>query len=545
MNDVEVLVVGTGAAGLAAAVAAHDQGAAVGLLERGALVGGTSALSGGIVWVPGNPEARELGVDDSVEKALGYLEVLAHGTADLAVARVWLESGGDLLDFLARSTPISLHLVPGLPDKHPEHAGGLVGGGRAMEPSAFAFGDLGEWQHRIAKGGLPSHLMLTEMPAGGGTGGISDAELERREQADVRSLGQALIGGLLKACLERGIEPQLEHRARLVEHSDRGFTVTCDAPIGTQVITCRSLVIASGGFEGNPELTTAFLRGPMAASAGIATNSGDGLLMAMSLGAKLGTMAEAWWAPVIEVPTADGRVEVELTQRERTVPGSIMVNSTGRRFCNEATNYNSLGSAFHMMDPRRFDYPNDPAWVVLDDACLRRYGFLGQHAQRAVSQSGEPSDAPDWLVAADTLEELADRIGVPAAQLAATVEEWNEGCEKGVDPLFRRGESAYERFNGDHAREGTLATLGPLTTGPFHAARVRLGCLGTKGGPRTDADGQVFAVTDQVIPGLYAAGNAMAGITGRAYTGAGGTLGPALTFGMRAGRHAAGHALNY
>ncbi|MGV1047025.1 MAG: FAD-dependent oxidoreductase [Solirubrobacterales bacterium] len=534
-----VIVVGTGAAGLATAVAARDEGAEVVLLERAELIGGTSAVSGGVVWVVGNAEAREAGVEDGVELALEYLSSLAHGTADLDLARVWFERGPELVDWLAASTPIQLKLVPGLPDKHPEHPGGLTEGGRAMEPTPFPFSELGEWADRVARSGLPSHLMLTEIPAGGGDGAIDEAEMASRVERDVRSLGQALVGGLLKACLDRGVEPRLSTRALAVARDGDQLRLTVESDGRTEELEADAVVLASGGFESNPALVEAFLRGPIVGSAGVDTNFGEGLMIAMSQGAKLGNMAEAWWAPVVLVPNDEGGESVELTQRERTVPGSIMVNRRGRRFCNEATNYNSLGGAFHQIDPRSFDFVNEPAWIVFDDACLSRYGFLGAPAQATVAQAEAAVDGRRWLARGDSLRELAAGIGVDADALEATVQRFNAAAAKGVDPEFGRGESAYERFNGDHSRPGALATLGPLDQPPFYAARVGIGVLGTKGGPRTSSNGQVLDLNDAPIPGLYAVGNAMAGISGMAYTGAGGTLGPALTFGMLAGRHAA------
>jgi hypothetical protein len=217
---------------------------------------------------------------------------------------------------------------------------------------------------------------------------------------------------------------------------------------------------------------------------------------------------------------------------ERTRPGSIIVNREGGRFTNEAANYNALGGAFHQFDVTSFRYANLPCWLVFDAAHLRRYGFLSV-------PPGGPT--PDWVTTADTLDGLGAALGLPDGALAATVARFNAHAAGGTDPDFGRGVSAYDGWNGDLDHyPGPGATLGPLLEPPFHAVEVHSGCLGTKGGPATTADGEVRHATGGVISGLYAAGNAMAGTTGMVYGGAGGTLGPAMVFGYRAGRHAAG-----
>jgi hypothetical protein len=297
---------------------------------------------------------------------------------------------------------------------------------------------------------------------------------------------------------------------------------------GTE-IAADAVVLATGGFEWDRGLVDSFLRGPMTSPASVPTNTGDGLRMAMAAGAALGTMREAWWVPTIRIP---GAARPELVLAERTRPGSLLINREGRRFTNEAANYNALGGAFHQFDATSFRYANLPCWLVFDAAHLRRYGFL----------SVPPGEStPDWFTSADTVDDLGAALGLPDGALAATVARFNAHATDGTDPDFGRGVSAYDGWNGDLDHyPGPGATLGPLLEPPFHAVEVHSGCLGTKGGPRTTVDGEVRHVSGALIPGLYAAGNAMAGTTGMVYGGAGGTLGPAMVFGYRAGRHAAG-----
>jgi succinate dehydrogenase/fumarate reductase flavoprotein subunit len=258
-------------------------------------------------------------------------------------------------------------------------------------------------------------------------------------------------------------------------------------------------------------------------------NTGDGLRMAMAHGADLANMGEAWWVPIVQLPgdTFQGRPRSRSVRLERTRPRSIIVNRAGKRFLNEAGEYNSMAGPFQYLDPR-FGYANDPAWIVFDSLHLKRYGFLG-------IEPGEP--APDWFSPSRDLQELGAKTGIDPEGVAHTLAAWNDSVAHEVDPEFGRGSSAYDGYWGDN-NAATVAgqTLGPIDTPPYYAVPVWIGAMGTKGGPRTDGDGRVLHVNGSPIPGLFAAGNAMAGATGKAYGGAGGTLGPALVFGYRAGR---------
>jgi 3-oxosteroid 1-dehydrogenase len=249
----------------------------------------------------------------------------------------------------------------------------------------------------------------------------------------------------------------------------------------------------------------------------------------MAHGADLANMGEAWWVPVIQISgdTIDGHPRSRSVRLERTRPRSIIVNRAGKRFLNEAGDYNSIAGPFHHLDPR-FGYLNDPAWIVFDSLHLKKYGFLG------VEPDGP---APDWFNKSADLAELGAKTGIDSEGLARTLTSWNEHVETERDPDFDRSASTYDGYWVDNsAPTPALQTLGPIDTAPYYAVPVAIGAMGTKGGPRTDADGRVLHVDGTVIEGLYAAGNAMAGVTGKAYGGAGGTLGPAMVFGYRAGR---------
>lgn len=530
MTEFDVVVLGTGAAGLTAALAAASAGATVGVFEKADLIGGTTALSGGVIWLPGNRYAAAAGVADDRERALAYLHALSNGSMLPEMVEAFVDNVAPLLDWLERETPLRLKLVPRYPDYHPEHPGGLPGGGRSLEPELVDTRGLGAWQDRLV--GAPRRLYISEIPSGGGTGVIAPDLMRQRTDASLEGLGRGLVAALLKGCLDRGVEPRTGMRAvELLVENDRVTGVLFESASGSHKVRARkAVIIATGGFEHSPELVRDFLHGPVAHPPGVATNTGDGLRMAMRLGAALGVMHEAWWVPVVLVPAADGTAAPTLLLRERTLPGTLMVNSRGRRFTNEAANYNALGATFRAFDINSYSYANIPAWLILDDACVRKYGAFGT----------PPGTPPDWLPRADTLDGLAERIGVPPGELVATVERFNEHVAAGHDPDFHRGESVYDGWCGDQAHYGTpRATLGRVATGPFYAVRVHPSTLGTKGGPRTTTTGQVMRVDGTAIAGLYAVGNAMAAPTGMVYGGAGGTLGPAMVFGRLAGRHAA------
>ncbi len=531
--SVDVVVLGTGGAGLVAATAAADAGASVALVEKGDRVGGTTALSGGTTWIPANPHQRAAGVVDDRAAALAYLESLSHGLIDPELAAAFVDTGPEFVRWIEAATPVRYHVVPGLPDYHPEHPGGLPRGGRSLDPALFSFRRLGAWADRVVPAERVPRLQLTETPLGGGSGVAADERARRREE-DLRGCGHALVGGLLAALLDRGVEALTGTAATELVRGPEGVTgVRVRDGADERVIAARAgVVLATGGFEWDPALVRTFLRGPMTSPASVPTNTGDGLRMAMAAGADLAAMREAWWVPTIEVPgdEAFGRQRARLVLPERTLPRSIMVNRRGRRFTNEAANYNALGGAFHQFDPTTFAYANLPCWLVFDGGYLRRYGFLGHR---------EPTG---WMARGDTVAELAGALGLPAAELESTLARWNAavGDGTGADPEFGRGVSAYDGWNGDLAHyPGPGATLGPLDEGPFCAVEIHSGALGTKGGPRTDADARVLDLSGAPMPGLYAAGNAAAGATGMVYGGAGGTLGPGMVFAYRAGRHAA------
>ncbi len=523
----DVIVLGTGGAGLTAALTAAVAGASVQLFDKAPTVGGTTAVSGGIVWIPAHNRSPdgELTPDD----ALRYLRAQSFGSMDDVLVETFVRTGPAMLDFVEAHSGLHFEIAAGFPDYQPELPGGQPTGGRSLSAVPFDLTQIGVWADQF-----------TSFPADWSNVGF-DAETRARLHAEVDEqagdlcvAGTALIAGLLKGLLDNGVTPCTNARAQeLVVEAGEVTGVRFEGP--EQQISVRArhgVVLGTGGFEWDPGLVQAFLRGPMHGAVSPPNNTGDGLRMAMAHGADLANMGEAWWVPIVQIPgdTIEGRQRSRSVRLERTRPRSIMVNQAGRRFVNEACDYNSMAGAFHYLDPRG-GYVNDRGWIVFDSIHLQRYGFLG-------IAPGEP--VPDWFCESADLTELAAKTGIDADGLIRTIEAWNRHVAAGADPDFGRGSSAYDGYWGDE-RASTLAgkTLGPIDTAPYYAVPVCVGAMGTKGGPRTDHDGRVLHVSGEPIPGLFAAGNAMAGATGRAYGGAGGTIGPAMVFGYRAGHAAA------
>ncbi|MBX7433326.1 FAD-dependent oxidoreductase [Mycobacterium sp. Y57] len=529
-HDVDVVVLGSGGAGLTAALTAAVSGASVEVYEKADTLGGTTAVSGGIMWIPAHN--RGAGGELTIEDAMAYLHAQSLGYMDDDLVDTFVRTGGPMLDFVEQHSDIEFEVAEGFPDYKPELPGGLPGGGRSLHAKPVKLSELGDWRDRI-----------TSFPADFSNVGI-DAETRARIHAidddtgDYCVAGTALIAGLLKALLDAGVVPQNDSRAVELIADPLGITGVRIEQGGKDIYVHarRGVVLGTGGFEWDERLVEAYLRGPMRGAVSPPNNTGDGLRMAMAHGADLANMGEAWWVPIVQIPgdTFEGHPRSRSVRLERTRPRSIIVNRSGKRFLNEAGEYNSMAGPFHFLDPK-LGYANDPAWIVFDSIHLKHYGFLGVDPDGPV---------PDWFCQSADLAELGEKTGIDPDGLAATLAAWNANVTEERDPDFGRGASAYDGYWGD-ANAATPAgkTLGPIDTAPYYAVPVFIGAMGTKGGPRTDRDGRVLHVNGTAITGLFAAGNAMAGATGKAYGGAGGTLGPALVFGYRAGYAAAtGHS---
>jgi 3-oxosteroid 1-dehydrogenase len=542
-EEADVVVVGTGAAALVAAIAAHDGGARVRIVEKSASVGGTTAVSGGGIWMPRNHRMGELGVEDSREEALTYIDTLTAGKTPEALLARFVDEGPAIVAGLERSTTLQLQPMT-WPDYHPELEG-AKSSGRMLEPALFDAAVLGPWADRLRRPpvlGMPITLQesTVEWRPAYFPERFDPAVVQQRIAAHQVACGQALIAGLLAGCLARGIEPELETSAReLVTAGDAvaGLVVERGGDgagrRGGAVIPASAVVLASGGFEWNTTLRTQFLAGPLTHPHSPPANEGDGLLMAMAVGADLGNLTETWWYPASHLPGEeyDGRPLARFVGIERTAPHSIVVNRFGERFVNEAANYNDMMKAFFSFDANEYSTRHVPCWVVFDHQYRARYGVV-------TTRPGDPD--PPWLSVHDTIVGLGKAAGIDPEGLLDTVERWNHLVRDGFDRDFGRGSSAYDRFHGDPS--AAHPNLGTVEEGPFYALPIHIGSVGTKGGPRVDVDGRVQHVQDRPIPGLYGAGNVIASPAGPAYYGGGTSIAMGIVWGHLAGGHAASYA---
>ncbi|MEJ5976426.1 FAD-binding protein [Novosphingobium sp. PS1R-30] len=542
-READVVVLGSGGAAMTAAIAAKDFGAQdVVILEKSGMVGGTTAMSGGMLWIPNNPYQVEAGIADSDEDVVAYLDALAPGQLDPETLGAFLEGGPELIHYLRDKTPVRFHAYADFPDYQPYLPGAKADGGRSLDNEAFSFERLGKWATRVNPTKMAYPVRGSLMEAINGT--LDEATLAEREAGDYRGLGQALAGSLFKAVLDRDIPVEFEKRARkLVKDGDRVIGVIAEDANGRdfRVRARRGVVIATGGFEWNEQLVKTFLRGPLTGPVSVPENEGDGLLMAIEAGAQLGNMQHAFWQQsVLEFKPQHRAAKPNylLGSDERARPGAILVNAKGKRFVNEAANYNAMGKALHAFDAGTHAYANLPYWLILDQRYRDKYPLFNAMPS---------SPLPSFVIQADTLAALAEKAGIDAAGLTATVERFNGMVRQGHDDDFNRGDNTYDNFYmwGDADFEPPYRTLGVIDQGPFYAVKMEAGALGTAGGPRTNGDAQVLDWQGEPIPGLYAAGNAMAAVLGEGYGGAGGTLGPGMTFGYLAGKHLGTHLPNH
>jgi 3-oxosteroid 1-dehydrogenase len=526
----DVVVVGSGASGLVAALAAATAGASVTVMEKAAVFGGTSVVSGGSMWVPGNRFMGALGIPDSRDDACAYVRAVSLGRVPDPLLVAFVDTVNPLLEFLTARTPLEFTANARHPDYQP-HLPGAKPAGRTVQVGLYDSKRLGDLQPLLRKGHSTVPVTRDEFDTWG------EQTLDRwdwaliaqRTGASIVGMGEALVGGLLEACVDVGVRLHVGYRAMELLRDDERVAGVVAAGAGGQVsvLAARGVVLASGGFEWDEGYVRQFLGVPMVAPGSPPANEGDGLRMAMKAGAALGNMTEAWWAPMLEIvgDEYDERPLYRPTSGLRALPGSIIVNRRGRRFVDEAMNYNDLTKAMMHFDPVAYDYVNIPAYLVFDERFRRSY---------SVGTVTPDAPTPRWMLEAATLGDLATSAGIDPHGFVAQVDEFNEHARSGEDPVFHRGESVYDRYRGDASVLPHCNTR-PVGEGPYYAVELRLGCLGTKGGPLTDENGQVLDLDGGSVRGLYACGNAAASVFGPGYPGAGATLAAGMTFGYLIG----------
>ena len=554
-DEFDVIVLGAGAGGMTAAAVAAAEHMRVLLLEKAPVIGGTTAISGGMVWIPNNPKMAAVGRTDSRADAETYLASTVPGATDDPLRAAFLDHANEAIAYLEANTSVRLRPVQTYPDYYPDLPGATLGG-RVLEPVPFDGRTLGA-QFRLLRKPLPEFMlfggMMIERP---------DVPHFRRAFRSLRSalrvarlllryakercfldrgatlcLGNALVARLLHSLRQLRVEVRCDAGAAgLVVEDGTAIGVTV---AGRTLRARRGVVIATGGFSHDPALRARLL--PLKAgmtSAASPDNTGDGIRLGLAAGGQLGEGAagNAFWTPVSCFRRPDGSDGVFphiLTDRAK--PGMIAVNQAGLRFANEAVSYHAFVLAMFRADNAS---PSIPAYLVCDRKALWAYG-LGAVKPFMVSLR-HPIES-GYLVQADTIAGLADRLGIDSEGLVRTVASYNQDAMAGEDRAFGRGGDAYQRHVGDsdHAPNPCVA---PIVTPPFYAVTLRPGDLGTSAGLVTDATARVLGADGAPIRHLYACGNDMKSLMRGAYPGPGITLGPALTFGYLAARDIAAGA---
>lgn len=552
-DEVDLLVIGGGVAGLTAALVAAIEGLSVLVCEKTGQLGGTAASSAGTVWVPGSSQSQRAGLADPLEGARRYLaaEIDTDSGADLREA--FLATGPRVLDYLERHSDVVFAPAARHPDYHDRHAGAAIGG-RALVARPFDGRLLGAdfarlrppLRHMMVLGGLSvskDDVAPLLRPFASWRALRHVLALLARHARDRLShprgtrlvMGNALIARLLHSLRQRGVDPLTGVDVRAL-HQEGGAVTGATLTHGgreRRVRARRGVVLACGGFGHAPDWRQRLLPQPAHTHSLMAEgNTGDGLRLAQAVGAAVdetGHRAPAFWAPVSVRQGADGAPQrFPHFALDRAKPGLIAVDARGRRFVNEGDSYHDFVLAMQ-------DASAVPAHLICDARFLRRYG-LG--LVRPGAWRLGPFVRDGYLRRAPTLAALAAQLGVDAEGLQATVARHNRFAATGVDEEFGKGTSGLNRFNGD-PDHGPSPCLGPIATAPFYAVSVWPGDAGMSVGLSTDADARVLRPDGQAIDGLYACGADMGSIMRGRYPGPGVTLGPALVFAWRAVRHAA------
>jgi 3-oxosteroid 1-dehydrogenase len=550
----DVLVIGSGAGGLTAALVAAACGSRVLVCEKASHWGGTSATSGGFIWIPASSLGAAAGADDSVGDGFTYLRQVVDADIPDAKVRAFVENGREMLDWLHAHSEVRYRSIP-YTDYRPDAPGAKLGyrthdvlpmDGRQLGPSlaqlrpsapaallfnriAFTMDDVFPLLHRPP--GWWRTLLKVLIRYYGDLG-----QRVRSPRNRFLAAGNALLGRLRVSLDRHGVPVWLDAPVQeLLRDPITGRVTGAIVRRGneTQRIEARrGVILASGGFEASAAMRRSNLPGawPVECTGAVESNTGDGIEAGRAIGAATANMDSAWWGPMLKLPDES---RARLLTFERALPGSIIVNQAGRRYMNEAMAYDLCGRA--MIDADRPGASTSPSWFLFDSSYRRRYpmGPLLPRVPVALHQHG----LKEILVVADSWARLAERTGLPADALAATVRDFNEQARLGVDPAFGRGATAYDRFYGD-PKVAPNPNLAPLTQPPFFAVPIIAGDIGTNGGLLTNEHAQVLSREGAPIPGLYATGNTTASVMGHSYPGAGGTLGPAMTFGFIAARHA-------
>jgi len=554
--ECDLLVIGSGAAGLSAAVTAAWHGLAVIVAEKEPVFGGTTAWSGGWIWAPLNPLARRAGIIEDPDAPRTYLRHVLGNNFDEAKVDAFLEAAPRMVGFFEKNTAVQFEGGSKIPDTYGD-APGAGTGGRSVIAAPFDARGLAKLVGRLRHPMRETTFMGMTIQAGPDLGAfmnvtrspraflhvarrftrhLADLALHRRGM-QLRN-GLALVGRLLRSAADLGVDLRTSARAiRLLQEGGavRGAVLRTEAG-ELHVQARRGVVLAAGGFPHDPERRQAmFPADQQHRTLAAPPATGDGLRLGESAGGHVDATlaAPAAWCPVSLVPYPDGSVGRFPHIIERGKPGIIGVLADGRRFCNEGNGYHDYVAAMLRAVPPGQEVAS---WLVCTRAFQRRYGLgIARPAPLPVA----PHSRTGYIKAGRTIAELAEKCGIDPAGLERTVAAFNTHARRGEDPEFGRGSTVYNRYQGDPAVKPNPC-VAPIERGPFFAVKVVPGSFGTFAGLKTDASARVLDAAGAPIPGLYGAGTDMASVMGGRYPAGGINLGPAMTFGYIAARHAAG-----
>ena len=559
----DVVIVGSGAGAMTAALTAHDAGLSVAVIEKSDKYGGTSALSGGGIWIPNNHFFKKKGGQDSYDQALKYLQAATQGEVSNERIRAYLDHAPQMVEYLDKYTQVKYAVAAEYPDYYP-HLPGFLPGGRTLDPELFDSSKLGEelTNLRLAS---PATLLMGKIAWTARDAHVAISrkfgwqlmilKLMLRYKLDSRwrkkhktkrdrrvGLGNSLVASLRASMLDRDIPIFLNTEfIDFVMEGNRVVGVNVSLAAGNEhVINAEhGVIIASGGFEQNQTLREKYLPLPTNVAWSATPpgqNTGAALSAGQEIGAATALLDKAWWAPTIRVPSED---KARGLFAERAFPGAIVVNSAGQRFTNEAGPYLEFGEAMYE-DDQHSSHRCIPAWAIFDANFRFKYAMGPLMPGQIMPDRRIPKEWYDSVVwKADSLDEVAAKIDVDPKGLHTTVDKVNTYANSGNDTDFGRGGNVFDRYYGD-TNVKPNPCIAEVVKPPFYAMQIQAGDIGTKGGLLTNEHAQVLHEQSHTpISGLYAIGNASAAVMGRSYPGAGSTLGPAMTFGYIAAKHIA------
>lgn len=553
-HEIDFLVIGSGGGGMTGAVIAHDCGADTLVIEKSPVYGGTTALSGGVIWVPNNHHMPGVNIPDSAEDAYTYLKVVTAGEVEETRLKAYIERAPEMLRYMEDHGSTVFEAAPQYMDYYPELEGGKPGS-RSIDPAPFSrrkLGEEGDTQRAPNQGGVfnlsmtakEAHYLLdftwktyvwlakrlfqywTDIPA-----------RLKGKQDNRMTLGRGLVGMLRYAMKRRNIDLWLNTPFKeFIKEDGRVIGVVAEKDgKAIRIKANKGVLLAAGGFAGNTEMRQQYQQAPISNewTAANPDNTGDGISAGQSIGAATEFMHCAWWTPTYKIPS--GASEALIIGK--SMPGSMFVNKAGRRFVNEAAPYEDVVKGQYASQAKGID--SVPAFMVFDARFRETYpcGPIGPAS--AQPDSMIPKRYEGFLKKADSLEELANILGVDAEGLVDEVAKNNRFAETGIDEDFARGSSLHDRYYSD-PKITPNPNIAPIIKAPFYAFEIYPGDLGTKGGLKANEHGQVLSETGETIDGLYVTGNSSGAVMGNSYPGAGSTIGPSMAFGYMAACHAMG-----